>query len=172
MGEVGRRPRRTRSPALTPMRRRSPTGLRAPPGSTFSQAFPATRSNTSVCLKVVDSKPYRRCRRTDRPHSPRVSQASSRKEKIAYDVGAYRDAPPGLRIWCGGDRRERRMSTALTALARCTPSLQRKLKLAQGGLTPERSPSPPQRRGRPFVSSWRRLSQGAPTALHPISSRP
>jgi phosphoserine aminotransferase len=61
---------------------------------------PATRSNTSVCLKVVDP---------DVTRLPAEAQAAFakalagvlEKERIAYDIGAYRDAPPGLRIWCG-----------------------------------------------------------------------
>jgi phosphoserine aminotransferase len=61
---------------------------------------PATRSNTSVCIKIVD---------------PAVANASTEvqakfakdfaaileKEGAALDAGGYRDAPPGLRIWCG-----------------------------------------------------------------------
>ena len=60
----------------------------------------ATRSNTSVCIKIVD---------------PAVANASAEvqakfakdfaavleKEGAALDAGGYRDAPPGLRIWCG-----------------------------------------------------------------------
>jgi phosphoserine aminotransferase len=55
----------------------------------------ATRSNTSVCLKFTD---------------PRIADGASfakavakrlEAEKIALDIGAYRDAPAGLRIWCG-----------------------------------------------------------------------
>jgi len=60
----------------------------------------ATRSNTSVCLKVVDE------RVTALPDD--VQTAISKKivslldvEGIAYDIGAYRDAPAGLRIWAG-----------------------------------------------------------------------
>jgi phosphoserine aminotransferase len=61
---------------------------------------PATRSNTSVCLRIVD---------------PAVTQLSLdgqaafarnlagllEKESAADDIAFYRDAPPGLRIWCG-----------------------------------------------------------------------
>ena len=56
---------------------------------------PATRSNTSVCLKFTD---------------PRIKDGAAFAKAVAkkletydaaYDVGAYRDAPAGLRIWCG-----------------------------------------------------------------------
>src|SRR5215216_3154327 len=61
---------------------------------------PATRSNTSVCLKIVD---------------PAITSLSVdaqwtfvkdlvgliEKEGAAYDIATHRDAPPGLRIWCG-----------------------------------------------------------------------
>ncbi len=57
---------------------------------------PAIRSNTSVCLTLDD---------------PRISDGAAfakaivkrlEDQGVAYDIGAYRDAPPGLRIWCGG----------------------------------------------------------------------
>ncbi|GAA4724609.1 phosphoserine transaminase [Sphingomonas lutea] len=56
----------------------------------------AIRSNTSVCLQFVD-------------RSDPVANAARQKalvklleqEGAAFDIGAYRDAPPGLRIWCG-----------------------------------------------------------------------
>ena len=58
------------------------------------------RSNTSVCLEVVD--PAITELAPDAPASFAKSLASLlEKEKVAYDVGAYRDAPAGLRIWCG-----------------------------------------------------------------------
>jgi len=66
----------------------------------FLATDPVTRSNTSVCLRVVDP---------DVTALPIAAQAAFAKaiagglEKggIAYDIGSYRDAPPGLRIWCG-----------------------------------------------------------------------
>jgi phosphoserine aminotransferase len=60
----------------------------------------AIRSNTSVCLKVVD--PSIAALKLDAQSRFAKSLASLlEKEKVAYDIGAYRDAPPGLRIWCG-----------------------------------------------------------------------
>ncbi len=56
---------------------------------------PATASTTSVCLKFTD---------------PRIADGASFAKAVAkrleaagvaFDIGAYRDAPPGLRIWCG-----------------------------------------------------------------------
>jgi phosphoserine aminotransferase len=59
-------------------------------------ADPAVRSNTSVCLQFAD--------RSD-PQSNTAKQKALVKllesRDAAYDIGAYRDAPPGLRIWCG-----------------------------------------------------------------------
>jgi len=66
----------------------------------FLAVEPATRSNTSVCFKVVDP---------DVTALPADAQAAFAKamvaaldaEGVAYDIGAYRDAPSGLRIWSG-----------------------------------------------------------------------
>ncbi|MHC0051933.1 phosphoserine transaminase [Actibacterium sp. D379-3] len=57
---------------------------------------PATRSNTSVCLKFTDD------RITDGAAFAKAVAKRLEAEGVALDIGAYRDAPAGLRIWCGG----------------------------------------------------------------------
>jgi phosphoserine aminotransferase len=74
--------------------------VKGAPWIDFLARVPATRSNTSVCLKVVDPAV------TALPAEAQAAFAKAlasllEKEKVAYDIGAYRDAPPGLRIWCG-----------------------------------------------------------------------
>ena len=59
-------------------------------------ADPTIRSNTSVCLQFAD--------RSDVAANKARQKAIATlldAEGAAYDIGAYRDAPPGLRIWCG-----------------------------------------------------------------------
>ena len=56
----------------------------------------ATRSNTSVCLKFTDA------RITDGATFAKAVAKRLEAEGVALDIGAYRDAPAGLRIWCGG----------------------------------------------------------------------
>jgi phosphoserine aminotransferase len=66
----------------------------------FLAKNPAIRSNTSVCLKVVD--PSVTALPADAQAAFVKNLASAlEKENVAYDIDAYRDAPPGLRIWCG-----------------------------------------------------------------------
>lgn len=66
----------------------------------FLAVDPTTRSNTSVCLKVVD--PAITALPADaQANFAKALAASLEKEKVAFDIGAYRDAPAGLRIWCG-----------------------------------------------------------------------
>ncbi|MGR3501986.1 phosphoserine transaminase [Pseudaestuariivita sp.] len=62
----------------------------------FLASDPDTRSNTSVCLKFTDP------RITDGAAFAKAIAKRLEAENVALDVGAYRDAPPGLRIWCGG----------------------------------------------------------------------
>lgn len=60
----------------------------------------ATRSNTSVCLKVVD--PWFASLDADAQAAvPKKLAALLDAEGVAFDIGGYRDAPPGLRIWTG-----------------------------------------------------------------------
>jgi len=57
----------------------------------FLCADESTRSNTSVCFKVTDLDAA----------AVKKMAALLEKEGVAYDIGAYRSAPPGFRIWCG-----------------------------------------------------------------------
>jgi phosphoserine aminotransferase len=66
----------------------------------FLARVPATRSNTSVCLKVVDPQVASLSADAQAVFAKGLASLLE-KEKIALDIGAYRDAPPGLRIWCG-----------------------------------------------------------------------
>ena len=67
----------------------------------FLATNPATRSNTSVCLKIIDPA----VTALDKPGQSAFAKKMAgtlETEGVALDIGAYRDAPPGLRIWCGG----------------------------------------------------------------------
>lgn len=66
----------------------------------FLAREPASRSNTSVCLKVVDPAVSGLAAEAQAAFVKGIA-AALEKEAIAYDIDAYRDAPPGLRIWCG-----------------------------------------------------------------------
>ncbi|HNR75534.1 MAG TPA: phosphoserine transaminase [Parvularculaceae bacterium] len=58
------------------------------------------RSNTSVCLKIVDPAIASLADDEQRAFVKKMESLLG-KEEAAYDIGGYRDAPPGLRIWCG-----------------------------------------------------------------------
>jgi phosphoserine aminotransferase len=61
---------------------------------------PATRSNTSVCLTFTDPDVARLDAEAKAAFAKGLASLLE-KEAVAYDIAAYRDAPPGLRIWCG-----------------------------------------------------------------------
>ncbi len=67
----------------------------------FLAADPATRSNTVVCLKVVE-KQFTTLPADKQAEFAKNLAALLEKERVALDAASYRTAPPGLRIWCGG----------------------------------------------------------------------
>ncbi|MCU9836289.1 phosphoserine transaminase [Ruegeria sp. WL0004] len=71
----------------------------------------ATRSNTSVCLKFTDA------RIQDGAAFAKAVAKRLEAEGVALDIGAYRDAPAGLRIWCGGTVETADISALLPWLA-------------------------------------------------------
>lgn len=60
----------------------------------------ASRSNSSVCLTIVDEA-VAALDDADQAKFAKALVARLDKEGVAYDIGAYRDAPSGLRIWAG-----------------------------------------------------------------------
>src|SRR6267154_795268 len=74
--------------------------VRRTPWVEFLARDPATRSNTSVCLKVVDPAVTKLAADAQAGFAKSLA-AMIEKEGAGYDLAHYRDAPPGLRIWCG-----------------------------------------------------------------------
>ena len=66
----------------------------------FLAKDPATRSNTSVCLTFIDPAITALTPEAQAAFAKDVA-ALLEKEGVGLDLGSYRDAPPGLRIWCG-----------------------------------------------------------------------
>jgi phosphoserine aminotransferase len=92
---------------LTELRRRADANLavlEAWAGKTpwigFLAEDASIRSNTSVCLKVVDPRVTALSDDAQADFAKKLASALE-KEGVAYDVAGYRDAPAGLRIWCG-----------------------------------------------------------------------
>ena len=74
--------------------------VEATPWVEFLAETAETRSNTSVCLKVTAPEVTRLPPDAQADFAKKLA-ALLEKEGAAFDVGGFRDAPPGLRIWCG-----------------------------------------------------------------------
>ncbi|BAU64003.1 phosphoserine aminotransferase [Stanieria sp. NIES-3757] len=61
---------------------------------------PATRSNTSICLKIV-APWFTELSLEEQQKFTKDLASLLDKEGVAYDIGSYRDAPPGIRLWGG-----------------------------------------------------------------------
>ncbi len=66
----------------------------------FLAVRPELRSNTSVCLKIVDPAITSLDAKAQAAFVKQIP-AMLDAQGVAYDIDSYRDAPPGLRIWCG-----------------------------------------------------------------------
>jgi phosphoserine aminotransferase len=66
----------------------------------FLASDPKVRSRTSVCLKIVDGW-FTALDEAGRAKAAKQLVALVEKEGAGFDFGAYRDAPPGLRLWAG-----------------------------------------------------------------------
>jgi phosphoserine aminotransferase len=95
----------------------------------FLAVKPKTRSNTSVCLKFTDPAV------TSLPADAQAAFAKGivatlEKEGAGLDLGHYRDAPPGLRIWCGATVQARDLKALMPWIAYAFATEKAKLKKA------------------------------------------
>ena len=66
----------------------------------FLAVVPETRSNTSICLKITADW-YQDLSSDEQSARAKQLVGLLDQEGVAYDIGSYRDAPPGIRIWGG-----------------------------------------------------------------------
>jgi phosphoserine aminotransferase len=103
--------------------------VKATPWVDFLAEKPKTRSNTSVCLKFTDAAV------TALPPDAQAAFAKGvvsmlEKEGVGFDLGSYRDAPPGLRIWCGATVETRDVKALLPWIEQAFEAEKAKLKKA------------------------------------------
>ncbi len=67
----------------------------------FLASNPTTRSCTSICLQISDPW-FRALDEAAQGDVVKKLVGLLEQEGVAYDIASYRDAPPGLRVWCGG----------------------------------------------------------------------
>ena len=89
--------------------------VEATPWVEFLASHPETQSRTSVCLSIVESW-FVALPIEQRWRIVRNITAMLEQENAGYDIAAYRNAPPGLRIWCGA-------TVEATDIERLTPWL-------------------------------------------------
>jgi phosphoserine aminotransferase len=105
------------------------TWVRATPWVDFLAVKPKTRSNTSVCLTFSD--PAVAALAADaQANFAKGIVAFLEKEGVGLDLGHYRDAPPGLRIWCGATVQTRDVKALLPWIERAFAAEKAKLQKA------------------------------------------
>jgi len=95
----------------------------------FLAVKPKTRSNTSVCLKFTDPAVTALSADAQAAFAKGVV-ATLEKEGVGLDLGHYRDAPPGLRIWCGATVQARDVKALMPWVAYAFAAEKAKLKKA------------------------------------------
>ncbi len=80
------------------------------PWISFLAKEPSIRSNTSVCLVITDPAVTKLSADAQAAFAKNIASLLE-KEGVAYDIAFYRDAPPGLRIWCGATVEARDVET-------------------------------------------------------------
>ncbi len=93
----------------------------------FLAVKPKTRSNTSVCLKFTDPA-VTKLSADDQANFAKGIVAYLEKEGVGLDLGHYRDAPPGLRIWCGATVQTRDVKALLPWIAQAFAAEKAKLR--------------------------------------------
>ncbi len=93
----------------------------------FLAVKPKTRSNTSVCLKFTDPA-VTKLSADEQANFAKGIVATLEKEGVGLDLGHYRDAPPGLRIWCGATVQTRDVKALMPWIAQAYAAEKTKLK--------------------------------------------